>query len=213
MPWSKIAAGHPYKHPMIHPHSELRFVSSEIGFGVFATRLIPKGTITWVFDPLDQIIVLSKSSQLPTPLQRQLDIYSYRNGRGERILCWDLARFVNHSCHPTSIAPGLDLEIAVRDIEPEEQLTDDYGTLNIDSDFECACGYAECRGIVGPADFERLSGHWDGLVASAFPLVGDVEQPLWELIQERPLIESILTGESHVPSCRVHSLGAANGRC
>jgi uncharacterized protein len=113
---------------MIHPHSELRFVSPEIGLGVFATRLIPKETITWVFDALDQIVVPAKSSELPAPLQRQLDIYSYKNGRGERILCWDHARFVNHSCRPTSLAPGFDLEIAVRDVHPGEQITDDYGS-------------------------------------------------------------------------------------
>jgi uncharacterized protein len=97
---------------VIHPHSELRFVSPAIGFGVFATRLIPKGTITWVFDPLDQIVSPSRASQLAAPLQRHLDIYSYQNGRGHRILCWDHARFVNHSCQPTSLATGFDLEIA-----------------------------------------------------------------------------------------------------
>jgi hypothetical protein len=197
---------------MIHPQSELRFVSPEIGVGVFATRFIPRGTITWVFDPLDQVIIPSKSSRLSATLQRQLDIYSYQNGRGERILCWDNARFINHSCHPTSLAPGFDLEIAIRDIQAGEQLTDDYGGLNIDSDFACACGYPQCRGIVGPADFERLAGQWDELVASAFPLIGAVGQPLWELVPEQSLIENILAGRSPVPSCRVHSLGAANGR-
>lgn len=196
---------------MIHPHSELRFVSPEIGLGVFATRFIPKGTITWVFDPLDQIIVPAASARLPAPLQRQLDIYSYQNGRGDRILCWDHARFVNHSCDPTSLAPGFDLEIAVRDIQAGEQITDDYGTLNPDAEFACACGYPQCRRIVGPGDFERFSGHWDELVAAAFPLLGNVEQPLWDLVEEKASIASVLAGESRVPSCRVHALGAADG--
>jgi uncharacterized protein len=196
---------------MIHPHSELRFVSPEIGWGVFATRFIPKGTITWVFDPLDQIVVPSEALELPAALQRQLDIYSYQNGRGQRILCWDHARFVNHSCHPTSLAPGFDLEIAVRDIEPGGQITDDYGALNIESEFECACGHGQCRGKIGPADFERFSDQWDELVASAFPLIGAVEQPLWELVQEQIPIGEALAGESRIPSCRVHSLEVANG--
>jgi uncharacterized protein len=197
---------------MIHPNSELRFVSSAIGFGVFATRFIPKGTITWVFDPLDQIVSAPKASELPAALQRQLDIYSYQNGRGEKILCWDHARFVNHSCHPTSLAPGFDLEIAVRDIQPGEQITDDYGSLNIDVSFECFCGYPGCRRTIGPGDFERYSVHWDELVCAAFPAIGSVEQPLWNLVQEQASIEDILAGESRVPSCRVHSLGAVNGR-
>jgi hypothetical protein len=193
---------------MIHPHSELRFVSPAIGFGVFATRLIPKGTITWIFDPLDQIISPSKASQLAAPLQRQLDIYSYQNGSGDRILCWDHARFVNHSCQPTSLAPGFDLEIAVRDIQTGEQITDDYGSLNIDSEFKCHCGFAQCRGVIRPGDFERFSDQWDELVGSTFPFIGKVEQPLWELVQEQAGIASVLAGKSPIPSCRVHALGA-----
>lgn len=33
---------------MIHPDTELRFINPEIGYGVFATQFIPRGTITWV---------------------------------------------------------------------------------------------------------------------------------------------------------------------
>ena len=197
---------------MIHPNSELRFVGPAIGFGVFATRFIPKGTITWVFDPLDQIVSSSRASGLAEPLVRQLDIYSFQNGRGERILCWDHARFINHSCNPTSLAPGFDLEIAVRDIQPGEQITDDYGSLNLDVSFECACGYPQCRGAVGPGDFETYSDHWDRLLAAAFPAIGSVEQPLWDLVQDQAAIGEILMGEARIPSCQVHSLGAVNGR-
>ena len=191
---------------MIYPHSELRFVSPEIGFGVVATRFIPKGTVTWVFDGLDQIVSPPRAAELPLRLKRHLDIYAYRNGRGEHILCWDHARFVNHSCQPTCMAPGFDLEIAVRDIEPGEQITDDYGSLNLEAPFACACGYTLCRGTVGPGDFERYSSQWDELVAAAFPSIGGVEQPLWELVREKSSILAILAGELPLPSCRVHSL-------
>jgi hypothetical protein len=196
---------------LIYPHSELRFVDPQIGFGVVATRFIPKGTITWVLDPLDQIILPSREPDLPLSLRRELDIYSYQNGRGDRILCWDHARFVNHSCDPTSLAPGFDFEIAVRDIQAGEQITDDYGSLNIDAPFQCACGHAHCRGIVGPQDFERYSRRWDELVSAAFPLIGTVEQPLWDLVRDQSAIGCILAGKSSVPSCSVHSLGAVNG--
>ncbi len=193
--------------PLIHPHSELRFISPEIGFGVVATRFIPKGTITWVLDPLDQVVSPARATELSPRLQHHLDVYSYQNGRGERILCWDHARFVNHSCHPTSLAPGFDLEMAVRDIHPGEQITDDYGSLNIKSAFQCACGVAQCRGTVGPGDFERHFEQWDALVAAAFPVIGSVDQPLWELVQDQDAIARILSGEAPVPSCRVHAFG------
>jgi len=35
---------------MIHPDTEVRFINDEIGYGVVAKKLIPKGTITWVQD-------------------------------------------------------------------------------------------------------------------------------------------------------------------
>ena len=41
---------------MIHPHTELRFINEQMGFGVFATQFIPKGTIIWALDELDQIL-------------------------------------------------------------------------------------------------------------------------------------------------------------
>jgi hypothetical protein len=192
---------------VIHPHSELRFISSDIGFGVVATRFIPKGTITWVLDPLDQVVSQARVAQLSAQLQEHLDVYSYQNGRGERILCWDHARFVNHSCHSTSLAPGFDLEMAIRDIHAGEQITDDYGSLNIQAAFQCACGVPQCRGTVGPGDFERYFEQWDALVASAFPSIGSVDQPLWDLVQDRAAIARILSGASPVPSCRVHAFG------
>ena len=35
---------------MIHPATELRWVGSSIGYGVFATAVIPRGTIVYVKD-------------------------------------------------------------------------------------------------------------------------------------------------------------------
>ena len=39
---------------MIHPDTELQYINNEIGYGVVAKKLIPKGTITWVLDKLDR---------------------------------------------------------------------------------------------------------------------------------------------------------------
>jgi hypothetical protein len=197
---------------MLHPASELRYVSPGIGYGVFATRFIPKGTFTWVFDPLDQVIPQAKMNRVPPPLQQALDKYSYFSGRGDRILCWDHSRFVNHSCNPTSLAPGFDLEIAVRDIEEGEQVTEDYGSLNLETPFPCACGSRNCRGTIGPGDFDLYSQRWDALVAEAFTFIERVEQPLWDLVAEKAAIKRVLAGEMQLPSCRVHFLERANAR-
>jgi uncharacterized protein len=197
---------------MIHPASELRYVSPAIGYGVFATRFIPKGTFTWVLDSLDQTILQATMDRLPSLLQGALDKYSYHNRRGDRILCWDHSRFLNHSCNPTSLAPGFDLEIAVRDIEEGEEITDDYGSLNLETPFECACGSESCRGTIRPDDFDLYSQRWDALLAEAFTYAEQVEQPLWNLVAERASIKKVLAGERKLPSCRFHLLGKTSVR-
>ncbi|MBV8847362.1 MAG: SET domain-containing protein-lysine N-methyltransferase [Bryobacterales bacterium] len=192
---------------MIHGDAEVRFVNPLIGYGVFATKLIPKGTITWVGDPLDQVITQEQALRWPAITRELLNKYSYLNGRNQRILCWDHARIVNHSCNATCLAPGFDFEIAVRDILPGEEITDDYGTLNLEEEFECQCDARECRGMIRPDDMLSLAPYWDAAVAAAFPLLRRVDQPLWELVTDKETVLAASKGEIPVPSCRVHYSG------
>jgi uncharacterized protein len=191
---------------MIHPDTELRYVSPVIGYGVFARRAIPKGTILWTFDDLDQVVPADKLRSLAPLLQELLEKYSYRNGRDERILCWDHGRFVNHSCNPAALAPGFDLELAVRDLQPGDEITDDYAALNLETEFACSCRSPRCRGTIGPGDFDACAAAWDTLVAGAFHQIDRVDQPLWPLVRDQAEIRRVLTGEIPVPSCRAHRL-------
>src|SRR4051812_13301376 len=125
---------------MVHPDCELRYINDEIGYGVVATRPIPAGTITWVSDDLDQFLSGSDIEGLPPMLRPMVEKYSWVNRDGDYVLCWDHARFINHSCNATCLSAGFDFEIAIRDIAIGEELTDDYGTLNLASPFECRCG-------------------------------------------------------------------------
>ena len=192
---------------MIHPHSELRYVNDRIGYGLFATRLVPRGTITWVHDDLDQVVDPQLEQRLSPELAALLQKYSYLEPRG-RVLCWDHARFLNHSCRPNCRSTGFDLEIAVRDIQPGEELTDDYGSLNVDYQFDCQCGLPVCRGTIRAADIVRYAGDWDREAGDAFKLAPTVDQPLWPLVREKPEIERVLRGEIPMPSCLVHALPA-----
>ena len=192
---------------MIHPDSELRFVSPPIGYGLFATRLIPRGTITWVGDPLDQVLSPLQYEGLPPILRALANKYSYLNGRGARVLCWDHGRYVNHSCAATCLSPGFDLEVAVHDILPGEQITDDYGTLNLEEDFPCLCGAPDCRGVVRPDDPVRFAAAWDALTSAAFPLIPTLHQPLWELVAEKEEIAQVLAGTQKLPSVLAHYRG------
>lgn len=168
---------------MIHPHTELRYINEQIGFGVFATQFIPKGTITWALDELDQIL---EPNYLDTVNKYKGEIikkYAYRNQEGKFVLCWDLGRYVNHSFHANCMGTAYEFEIAIRDIYPGEQLTDDYGTLNIDEPFECISEEGTERRIVYPDDLLTYYEEWDEQVLSAIKHFFEVEQQLFHLVR------------------------------
>lgn len=199
---------------MMHPDTELRLIHPEIGHGVVATRLIPAGSITWVRDELDQVFTPAQVEALGPAYRRILDKYTFVDARGSYVLCWDLARFVNHSCKPTCLGPGLDFEIAVRDIHPGEELTDDYGTLNSANDFTCCCGLPECRKEIHPSDLLAHGDRWDAEIRAVFPRIATLPQPLWPLLREKREVERALAKEIEVPSCRLnyHPLNDARKR-
>jgi len=197
---------------MIHPSTELRFISEEIGYGVVATELIPKGTITWALDDLDQIIAPERVEALSPYVQKYVHKYAYIDGRGRHILCWDHARFVNHHCEATCLSSGYEFEVAIRDIHPGEQLTDDYGGLNIEEAFHCACGSPLCRGTVNPDDILELSDRWDAKLSESFALLRKVQQPLWPVVRCQKQIQDVLEGKEPLSSSRSHYFAGAGTR-
>ncbi len=68
------------------------------------------------------------------------------------------ARWINHSCEPNCEADAADGRVflkALRDIEPGEELSFDYGlviearyTAKLKKEFECRCGSSMCRGTM-----------------------------------------------------------------
>src|SRR5690606_32687246 len=101
---------------MLHPDTELRFINDTIGYGVVAKKLIPKGTITWVQDDLDQVLTPQQAGSLMPQVREHLEKYSFTNSEGNYVLCWDNAKFVNHSFNPSCMSTAYDFEIALRDI-------------------------------------------------------------------------------------------------
>lgn len=162
---------------MIHPHTELRFISDEIGYGVVATKPIPRGTITWVLDRLDRVFSDDELTALGEAYSGIIETYAYRNSKGEHVLCWDIARFVNHSFRANCLTTAYDFELAIRDIAPGEQLTDDYGYLNVDVPFT-PLDEGTRRRTVYADDVVRYGRTWDSSLRKAFPAVTKVEQPL-----------------------------------
>jgi hypothetical protein len=187
---------------MIHPHTELRFINDKIGYGVVATQMIPRGTITWVRDEFDQAFTATHIERMPPLYQDLAAKYCFVDTRGDYVLCWDLARYLNHSCDPSCRSAGYDFELAVRDIFPGEELTDDYGSLNLEYDFVCFCRTPLCREKIRPDDLARYADRWDQIVAEPFRLIHTVSQPLWPLVKEKDVVEAVLTKRLPIASCR-----------
>ncbi len=166
---------------MIHPHTEVKFISKEVGYGVVATAFIPAGTITWVLDDLDQEFTPQQFEEMTPFYQNILDTYTFRNNKGNLILCWDIGRFVNHSFNSNCLTTAYDFEIAVRDIEAGEQLTDDYGYLNIANPFR-GMDEGTRRKVVYPNDLVKYHKVWDKKIESVFPRINTLNQPLSELL-------------------------------
>jgi hypothetical protein len=168
---------------MIHPKTELKHISNEIGYGVVATDFIPAGTITWVLDELDREFTPAEFQSLKPFYQDILNTYSYRNNKGNLVLCWDNGRFVNHSFNSNCFTTAYDFEIAIRDIYPGEQLTDDYGYLNIPEPF-LGVDEGTKRKVVYPDDLLTYHKVWDKKILKVFNRIISNEQPLRALIQK-----------------------------
>ncbi len=168
----------------MHPDTKLKWISDKKGFGVVATRLIPKGTITWVQDELDIVFTPEEPDNFKSLSRELLEKYSFRNSKGEHILCWDIAKYINHSFRSNCLSTGYNFEVAIRDINVDEELTDDYGYLNLSESFVPEDEGTE-RKVVKPDDILDHYKEWDKTLEPLFPLIEEKDQPLYELLSEK----------------------------
>lgn len=188
---------------MIHPDTELRFINDIIGYGVVAKKFIPKGTITWVQDDLDQVYNPEDIKKINPVMLDYLDTYCFTNNKGQKVLCWDNAKFVNHSFNSSCMSTAYDFEIAIRDIHPGEQLTDDYGYLNVEEPFEAEDEGNE-RKVVYPDDVLHYYKQWDKSIIDNLQAIEQVSQPLKKFIPRENWDEfsKVLLGESELRSIK-----------
>lgn len=170
---------------MIHPHTRLHYINDIIGYGVFATEFIPKGTITYVKDALEPEVTPEEFASHTPAMQEVIEKYSYIDERGIRIISWDFGKYVNHCCHCNTMSTGYGFEIAIRDIRPGEEITDEYGIFNIEHPMPLLCRYSDCRGMVCKNDFETHYQVWDEKIIPAIRLIPYIEQPLLAFLNEQ----------------------------
>jgi len=136
----------PYNPLSINPIDEyVEVKSSNIhGLGLFAKKLIPKGTIWWHARPQDVLIISKnqfltldtsrKSSLMENYMQSLLTYSYYERDLDALIFCLDDSRFVNHSFNANSGASEDEngfCSVALRDIQQGEEITEDYSKYTI----------------------------------------------------------------------------------
>ncbi|HLM55069.1 MAG TPA: SET domain-containing protein-lysine N-methyltransferase [Pyrinomonadaceae bacterium] len=73
------------------------------------------------------------------------NVDSSRGGNG--------TQYINHCCEPNAfmrVVAGRILIFALRDIEPGEEITLDYGETYHPDTYRCRCGAPSCRGTLNP---------------------------------------------------------------
>lgn len=131
----------PYNAKKINPIGEYAEVKpSDIhGLGLFAKKFIPKGTIWWHARPQDVLIITKaqfiildsshKTSQMKDFIDNLLTYSYYEREVDALIFCLDDSRYVNHSFNANSAASVDEngfCSVAMRDIQPREEITEDY---------------------------------------------------------------------------------------
>lgn len=109
------------------------------GVGLFTDEFIPKGTITWRFDPtFDIIFPKDEVEKMPEYQRRLIKFFAYfSSARQAYIYSIDDSRFLNHSTHPNHDILPIPNEVELcnvsnRDIQVGEELTVDYRSFDDD---------------------------------------------------------------------------------
>ncbi len=141
-----------YSH--MNPKCEAKPFEEKGGWGVFAREPIQKGELISIWG--GRIVSAEElDSSMPHFTQRILQIeeglYLETPEPLEPTDCF------NHSCEPNAGLSGQITVVAMRDIEPGEEINFDYAMCDGTpyDEFECHCGSDNCRGRVTGSDWMR----------------------------------------------------------
>jgi len=135
------------------------------GYGVFAVEPVKKGDVLVVWG--GDILTIEELTALPEDMRR----FSIQVEEGLYLTTRETphpADYINHSCNPNAGLSGQITAVALRDIEPGEEVCIDYAMCDGSpyDEFECQCGAPTCRGRVTGNDWgiprlwDRYAGHF-----------------------------------------------------
>lgn len=139
-----------YLNPKLHaaPHPE------KGGMGVFAHEFVSAGERLMVWG--GAIVNEQELARLPLVL-RQHSVQVEEGLYLASVIPDDDADYINHACDPNAGLQGQIVIVAIRDIEPGEEICFDYAMSDSSpyDEFECHCGAPNCRGRVTGNDWMR----------------------------------------------------------
>ncbi len=128
--------------------------AGEKGWGSFVIEAIDKGETVadfggWVIDR-GTLGTMSEDRQ-GRSIQIDHDLYLVSNDTPEP------GDMLNHSCEPNCGLVGSQVLVAMRDIEPGEELSFDYAMCDASDydEFLCLCETPTCRGVVTGMDWRK----------------------------------------------------------
>jgi hypothetical protein len=135
------------------PKLEARRIDGKGGRALVVREAVEPGELVVVWG--GEVVHASRLGEL-TPHERLLtiqveeDLYLVSGSDGP-------ADWVNHSCNPNCGLRGQIALVALRRLEPGEEVCFDYAMSDGSSydQFQCGCGGAQCRGRIGGDDWKR----------------------------------------------------------
>jgi uncharacterized protein len=126
------------------------------GRGLFAVEPIPRGDIVaikggYIYDRARRDLLPPSLGSTEIPIADGFFIGPMREDEREGGMI-----FSNHSCDPNIGVQGQIVFVAMRDIQPGEELTHDWATTDDEAyEMPCQCGAANCRRVITGQDWRR----------------------------------------------------------
>lgn len=183
---------------MLNSSLRIQWISDEKGYGVFASKDIRKGTVTFALDPLDIVIEKSQVKKQSDIVKYYIDRFSYEGPDGSRIISWDFGKYMNHCCSANTLTTGYGFEIAIRDIQAGEEVTDDYRIFTTDHQLNMSCDKPNCTQSLDFNYEEHLITRWDNQIREALMMFNYVDQELKPFIPIKALsqVNGFITGQA-----------------
>lgn len=155
------------------------------GYGLFATKDIPIGTVIWKHGNV-RVYTKKNYNQFSDRYKAVLRHYCYEGTGGTLVYCTDNSKYFNHSCDPNTMSIDNEKDITIRDVLADEELTYDYGYwyLPWNKPFKCSCKSLICRGIIKreSADSDTIK-RLNRRAKVAWKNASKVRQPLLEILE------------------------------